>query len=167
MEEVVTTAPLGPFNGPLETGIRSLVILDAAYPRSFDLSTLVLLDHLVVHTDDIGGPPSLHPSLPHRSGELLVRRVLIEDGLALMRRKHLIVLVLSSEGVAYQASEEASSIVDLMTSSYARNLKERALWLTSYCAHMTDAQLRELIGRKLDRWKAEFHFPDQPGTPDI
>ncbi len=163
MEEV-GAPPLGPFNGPLETGIRSLVILDAAYPRSFDLSALVLLDHLVVHTNDIGGPPSLHPSLPHRSGELLVRRVLIEEGLGLMRRKHLIVLVFSSEGVAYKASEEASSIVDLMMSPYAKNLRARALWLTPYCAHMTDAQLRELTGRKLDRWKVELHFPDQPGT---
>ena len=37
------------FNSPLETGIRALAILDAAYPRAFDLSEPTWLDHLVVH----------------------------------------------------------------------------------------------------------------------
>ena len=68
MAEIVFEKSLVPFNSPLETGFRSLVLLDAAYPRSFDLSALVLFDHLVVHTADIAGPSSLHPSLPHRSG---------------------------------------------------------------------------------------------------
>jgi|SRR5258708_6684097 hypothetical protein len=62
------------FNGSLETGMRAIVVLDAAYPRSFDLAWLTWCDHLVVHTADIGGPPSLHPDIPQRTGELLVRR---------------------------------------------------------------------------------------------
>jgi hypothetical protein len=43
-----------PFNSALETGIRSVGILVAAYPRAFDLQQLVAFDHLVVHTGDIG-----------------------------------------------------------------------------------------------------------------
>src|SRR3546814_2115955 len=42
------------FNSALETGVRSALILDAARPRSFDLAHLTWLDHLVVHTADIG-----------------------------------------------------------------------------------------------------------------
>jgi ABC-three component (ABC-3C) system Middle Component 2 len=61
------------FNSSLETGVRAVVVLDAAFPRAFDLSQLTWLDHLVVHTADIGGPDSLHPDIPQRTGELLVR----------------------------------------------------------------------------------------------
>src|SRR3546814_12339927 len=79
------------FNSALETGVRSALILDAARPRSFDLAHLTWLDHLVVHTADIGGPPSLHPDIPQRDGELLVPRRNVEAGLVLMRRLHMIV----------------------------------------------------------------------------
>jgi len=46
------------FNGALETGVRAVIVLDAAYPRCFDLARLTWCDHLVVHTADIGGPPA-------------------------------------------------------------------------------------------------------------
>ena len=80
----------GLFNSVLETGVRSVVILNAAHPFSFDLLHLTWFDHLVVHTADVGGPESLHPDLPQRSGELLVRRRLVEDGVTMMRRLHLV-----------------------------------------------------------------------------
>ena len=35
-----------------------VVVLDAAYPRSFDIAKLTWCDHLVVHTADIDGPSS-------------------------------------------------------------------------------------------------------------
>ena len=40
------------FNSPLETGVRAVVVLDAAFPRCFDLAHLTWFDHLVVHTRD-------------------------------------------------------------------------------------------------------------------
>src|SRR3546814_18108234 len=91
------------FNSALETGVRSALILDAARPRSFDLAHLTWLDHLVVHTADIGGPLSLHPDLPQRDGELLVRRPNDEAGLVLMRRPHLIVPPYSQPGLSYRS----------------------------------------------------------------
>jgi hypothetical protein len=44
-----------PFNSPLETGIRALVLLEAFYPRQCDLIEMTWLDHLVVHTADLDG----------------------------------------------------------------------------------------------------------------
>src|SRR5262249_33589094 len=90
-EEVTDTqSPPILFNGALDTGVRSVIVLDAAHPRTFDIAKLTWCDHLVVHTADINGPPSLHPDIPQRTGELLVRRRLVEDGVNLMRRLHLI-----------------------------------------------------------------------------
>jgi len=101
------------FNSALETGVRAVVVLDAVFPRFFDLAHLTWFDHLVVHTLDIGGPSSLHPDIPQRTGELLVRRRLVEEGVNLMRRLHLIDAEISEKGVRYQAREEASAFVDL------------------------------------------------------
>src|SRR5262245_32326350 len=100
------------FNGPLETGVRSVIILDAAYPNAFDLARLTWLDHLVVHTADIEGPESLHPDVPQRTGELLVRRRLVEDGLKLMARMHLVVGLPAADGIVYQATEEGTAFAD-------------------------------------------------------
>jgi len=93
------------FNGALETGVRSVVILETAYPHGFDLTQLTWLDHLVVHTSDLGGPDSLHPNVPQRNGELLVRRSLVEQGLMLMQRLHLIEAKFTPEGIVYVACE--------------------------------------------------------------
>lgn len=69
------------FNSALETGVRSLVILVANFPAALDLQRLVDFDYLVVHSGDLDGPESLHPPLPLREGELLVRRNIIESGI--------------------------------------------------------------------------------------
>jgi hypothetical protein len=91
--------PALPFNSPLETGIRSVGVLVATYPKAFDLQRLVAFDYLVVHTGDLGGPESLHPELPMRSAELLVRRGLVERGLLLMRSRELIEREANPEGI--------------------------------------------------------------------
>jgi hypothetical protein len=144
------------FNSPLETGMRSVVVLDAAFPRCFDLAHLTWFDHLVVHTGDIGGPVSLHPDIPQRTGELLVRRRLVEDGLNLMRRVHLVDAHVTERGIVYQAREEASAFTDSLRSEYARALRERASWLSDYLSRVSDEDIEALIARRIDRWAVEF-----------
>lgn len=144
------------FNSPLETGIRATVVLDAVFPRSFDLAHLTWFDHLVVHTQDIGGPTSLHPDIPQRTGELLIRRRVVEDGLKLMRQLHLVDASTTSQGIVYKAREEATAIIDSMRSTYARALKIRAEWLAQYISTVPDEAVRELIIQRIGRWTAEF-----------
>ncbi len=159
MAKDVAQADSGPrplFNSPLETGIRAVVVLNAAFPRSFDLAHLTWFDHLVVHTGDIGGPPSLHPDIPQRTGELLVRRRLVEEGLNVMRRVHLIDAHVTDGGIVYQAREEASAFTDSLRSHYGRALRERASWLANYVSHVSDQEIEALISRRIDRWAVEF-----------
>lgn len=145
------------FNSPLETGVRALVVLEAAHPMAFDLSQMTWFDHLVVHTGDIEGPPSLHPDLPHRSGELLVRRPMIEASLSLMRRLHLVDIVIGERGFLYRAGEDAYPFVELMRSPYARSLKERARWLAENVCTMDTDRIERLVVEKIGRWNVEFH----------
>jgi hypothetical protein len=154
------------FNSPLETGIRALVVLDAAHPGAFDLSQLTWFDHLVVHTGDVGGPPSIHPDLPHRSGELFVRRPVIEASLALMRRLHLVEVVVDEHGFLYRASDEAYPLVELMRSPYARDLKERARWLAENVCNLGADSIERLVAEKIGRWNVEFQDRYRPqGIP--
>jgi hypothetical protein len=158
-KEVVSAEPAGPvplFNSTLETGVRAVVILDALHPRAIDLAHLTWFDHLVVHTSDIGGPESLHPDIPQRSGELLVRRRLVEDGIKLMRRLHMIEADVGKAGISYRASEDASAFVEALRTEYSNALKTRAMWLSAFVSRTTEADLAGIISARIGRWAVEF-----------
>lgn len=161
IEEPLGSAPL--FNSTLETGVRAVVILDALHPRGFDLAHLTWFDHLVVHTYDIGGPHSLHPDIPQRTGELLVRRRLVEDGIKLMRRLHMIEANVDNSGITYRASEDASAFVEALRTEYSTELKECAVWLASFVGRTSDSELAGLISKRIGRWAVEFQ--GEAGTP--
>lgn len=157
-----------PFNSTLETGIRSLMVLEALYPRQCDLIELTWLDHIVVHTGDFGVddvPESLHPDLPNRTGELLVRRQLVERSLRLMQQVHLVTVVDTETGVQFSASEEAPSYLDLLQSPYSVQLKHRAEWMAKTFGGLTSAQIRELVENKIGRWTAEFRQEETVSGP--
>lgn len=144
------------FNGPLETGVRTVVVLNAVFPLQLDLTDLTLLDHLVVHTADVDGPLSLHPNLPQRTGEMLVRRKLIEQGINLMRRFQMISVQPLKEGIFYQATEDASAFAELLRSEYAEQLKVRAKWLAENVCVLGSKGMSDLAKEKLGRWSVEF-----------
>lgn len=148
-----------PFNSALETGIRALVVLEAFYPRRCDLLQMTWLDHLVVHTGDLEGrdvPESLHPDLPNRAGELLVRRRLVEKGLRLMQQVHLVEIFETEDGITFGASEDAPSYLDLLQAPYSLALKDRARWMADRFADMEAAEMRVLIESRIGRWTADF-----------
>ncbi|MCU1250300.1 MAG: hypothetical protein JWQ49_3329 [Edaphobacter sp.] len=144
------------FNGPLESGLRSLVLLATSFPQSLDLIRLTYFDHLVLHTADFGGPPSLHPDLPQSTGELLVRRRLVESGLTLMRRLHLVEPVIVPEGIHFQSTDSAGAFLDSMTSDYLKKMKICSTWLFEEFGLATDNELSSIISEKLGRWAVEF-----------
>lgn len=157
--------PAHPFNSTLETGIRALVVLEAFYPRHCDLMELTWLDHVVVHTGDLDGndvPDSLHPDLPNRTGELLVRRQLVERSLRMMQQMHLIEVFDTETGVQFGASEEAPSYLNLLQAPYSKALKDRARWMAERFSGMDTDQIRTLIERRIGRWTAEFRADDTP-----
>lgn len=150
------------FNGALETGVRSVVILETAYPRGFDLTQLTWLDHLVVHTSDLDGPESLHPNIPQRNGELLVRRSLVEEGLTLMRQLHMVETQFTNAGIVYVACEQASLFVQLIRTDYGRTLKKRAEWIFNYFSERGTDHLHQVISQKIGRWAIEFQSNIKP-----
>lgn len=158
MDQALAAARRAPttFNSPLETGVRAVALLAAAYPRAFDLQRLVAFDHLLVHTGDIGGPSSLHPPVPLRSAELLVRRRLIERALLLMMARELVSRQVGPDGIRYVAGENAVPFLDAVKSDYVKALQERARWLVHHLGAMTEGEFRALLRRFFDQWVEEF-----------
>ncbi len=158
MAETVQT-----FNSPIETGVRALILLAESYPEQLDLQRILEFDYIMVHTGDVDGPPSIHPALPLRSGELLVRRQLIERGLMLMISRGLVSRHATPNGFMYQAEDDAGPFIDALTADYLGDLKNRAVWVVDRFSEMSDHDIRVMLSQVYDQWSREFQTPEQPG----
>lgn len=158
-----------PLNGPLEVGVRILMILTEAFPERFDISRLVLLDHGVLHSADLGGPESIHPPLPIRAGELGVKRAAIEQGLQVMLRAGLVEMTPTATGIQFQASDSAYGFVSVLGSDYAVTLHHRVEWILQHFDDLSEGTLRSQMRAIFDAWSEEFeateHRAADNGSP--
>lgn len=141
--------------------MRAVAVLCAAHPRSFDLQRLIAFDYLLVHTGDIGGPDSLHPSVPLQSAELLVRRKLIEQAMLLMMTRDLVRREAQPDGIRYSAGESATPYIQALQSDYLLAIKQRAAWLVDAFGHYTEAEFKGVMRRFFDRWVEESQISER------
>ena len=160
MGEVTTVMPtqlVPPFNGPVELGLRALCVLTAAYPRSYSLQHLVVFDYLLVHSDDMpGGPTGLHPQTPLRGGEILVRRGVLQEGLALYDSRGLIEQTYEGGGIFYSATDKSAGFLDALTAKYVADLRARADWLIESYGLLKETELDAMVRERIGMWGAEF-----------
>jgi hypothetical protein len=146
-----------PFNGAVEMGLRSLCLLTAAYPSSYSLQRLVVFDYLLVHSDDVpGGPTGLHPQTPHRGGEILVRRGVLQDGLLLYQSRGLVEQIYQNGGVFFSATDRSAAFMDALSTEYVVGLRERANWVVDSFGSFTDIELDSMVRERIGKWGAEF-----------
>jgi hypothetical protein len=145
------------FNTPIEFGLRSLILLEAVSPDMCDLQRLGFYDHLLVHSDDVpSGPLALHPATPLRSGELLVRRTLVERGIQLLIRKGLVTKCYTTRGIYFAATQYAKPFLEYFKSDYALRCVEISTWIAGRFQPLSNDELREFIQTNLGRWGTEF-----------
>lgn len=148
-----------PFNGPVESGLRAAVLLYEIHPKYASLQRLVVFDYLLIHSDDIaGGPPGLHPKTPYRSGELLVRRDTLRQGMLLYMSRGLIGDIYHESGIAYSATERTGAFLDALASNYTCALRQRAEWVINQFGGYSDQDLDMLVKEHLGEWGAEFEM---------
>ena len=146
-----------PFNGPIEIGLRALCVLTTAFPTAFALQRLVVFDYFLVHSDDIeGGPEGLHPQTPHRGGEILVRRGVLQDGLTLYESRGLIERIYKDGGIFFAATDKSADFVDTLSTAYLKSLRERADWVVNNFGLLADGDLDALVRERIGTWGAEF-----------
>ncbi len=148
-----------PFNGPVETGLRCLAILNEAFPAIYSLQKLVVFDYLAVHSDDApGGPEGLHPQTPNRSGELLVRRNTLREGLMLYQSRGLVERRFEPGGVYFAATDRSGGFLDALDAAYVRALRNRADWVVESFGALGDDELLEFVSEHIGIWGAEFEW---------
>ncbi len=160
MGQVKTETPVrfvSPFNGPVEIGLRALCVLTTAFPGAYALQRLVIFDYFLVHSDDIeGGPEGLHPQTPHRGGEILVRRGVLQDGLALYESRGLIERVYKDGGIFFAATDKSADFLDTLSTEYSKGLRDRADWVVDTFGPLDDAELDAMVRDRIGTWGAEF-----------
>lgn len=156
MEAVITGGDVAPFNGPVETGVRAVVVLHACFPKELDIQRLTALDYLIVRTSLLGGPNDLHPSTPIMTPVTQVRRKVVYTGLDLMISRELVERIITKQGIYYRAGEYSSFFVEALTTSYARQMLHRADWIAEYFESYDDETFENLMSDLLDDWVAEF-----------
>ena len=145
------------YNGPVEIGLRSLMILAESFPAALDLQRLVILDYLLVHSGDIdGGPASIHPPSPLRAGEVSIRRGLLESGIHLFAAKGLISQEIGNAGIRYKAEDLAATFLDALITDQTSRLRERASWAVKITNNLDDKATMQLFEKTIGRWKTEF-----------
>jgi hypothetical protein len=143
------SAAASPFNTPLETGARIVILLVQAYPNLLSLDRLVMLDHILVHTSDFGGPASVHPPSPYRVAEPYVRRELVHRSLILFKNRGIVHEIPTREGFLWQAGEPAAPLVDCLTTRYHQLLRARAQWTIENFGEASDTQLASAMGERV------------------
>lgn len=153
---------MNPLNSPLEVGLRVLMVLNEAFPEHLDLNQLVLLDHSVLHSADLGGPESLHPPVPVRASELGVKRQSIEAGMEVVIRAHLAHVGVGDRGIEFWAGEAADGFTRLLETEYASQLNARAAWVVQHFAALDEQTLREALSSVAQHWSEEFSPGAEP-----
>lgn len=159
---------VSPFNGPIEIGLRALCVLTTAFPTAYALQRLVVCDYFLVHSDDIeGGPEGLHPKTPHRSGEILVRRGVLQEGLTLYESRGLVERVYKDGGIFFAATDKSADFLDTLSTEYLSGLRERADWVVERFGLLDDVELDAMVREHIGSWGAEFSMESILWTEEI
>ncbi|PFV28044.1 MULTISPECIES: ABC-three component system middle component 2 [Bacillus cereus group] len=147
------------FNTPFELGLRALTILSAISPSSLDVQRLLFYDYLIIYSSDIkNGPPSIHPHTPHRSGGLIIRRKILQEGLNIMYSKSLLDIVYDHNGITYKSSELTLPFLKLINSNYLTRLQVNTKWITEQFSAYSNDELKNYIDSNLVKWGGEFDY---------
>jgi hypothetical protein len=145
------------FNSPLECGLRMLFVVHATSPAVSDLQRLISYDYLLVHSGDVDNKTdSLHPAVPFRGSELLVKRDLVRHALDLMFARELVEKKFSKVGITYAASPLTAAFINLLKSDYSTELRLRAEWVSKRFGSMDDHALNGFMAENIGKWGAEF-----------
>lgn len=147
------------FNSPLEIGFRTLFILNGISPLEVDFNRLVIYDYFLLNSSDFpNGPKSLHPPIPHRSAQIIIKPLILKDALVLMKSKELIDIVFSPDGIKYKANQLTKAFIDLQENEYSKKLIESSNWINTQFGNYTDEQLNTLVENNIPNWGGEFIY---------
>ncbi|WDM21262.1 ABC-three component system middle component 2 [Paenibacillus polymyxa] len=147
------------FNSNLEIALRILVLLSQDSNNTYDLDRLVIFDYFIIHANDVDSEQmNLHPSLPLRSSEIIIKRKLISEGLDLLVSRGLIGIVYKDSGVYYCSNTLTKVFVELLKSDYFIILKKLSTWVAETYGSIETSELNSIVNKNIQQWGGEFEF---------
>lgn len=144
------------YNSHLEFGVRVLVLL-REYGHPLSLQQIIYLDYFFVHLGDLkADEKSLHPDIPYRSGEILVKRKAIKEAIDLMVTREMIGAQLNAQGLFYKITDIGNKFLSLLTNEYFKDLEKSSKKLFKLIKNTDEESLRSLVQKKYSDWGAEF-----------
>ena len=148
---------MNPLNSPLEIGLRTVILLTEVFPEALNIDRLILMDYRLLHSGDFDGPNSVQPAVSTRSGELGIKRTVLEHGVQLMMRAGMVEVEASNQGITYRASEAASPFLRLVRSPMLDQLCQVASWIGVEFSDLTNDAIRERMRIISSQWSEEWN----------
>jgi hypothetical protein len=106
-----------------------MVLLVEAYPVGLHLDELLSLDYVMTHSNEFGGPPSLHPTTSISIAEPFSRREITQKALQTFQLRRLVEEIPTERGLVWQAGDDATPFVEYLSTEYHIAMKSCAAWL--------------------------------------
>jgi hypothetical protein len=135
------------YNTPIEIATRVLILLnELGEETKIDKDRILFLDHLAIHTEDVGGGKSLHPPVPNRSIQAFAKSALVQKGLSILVSKELAYVEASAEGgFFYYASDLSGKFLAHFQSDYFHELKGNINWVVSEFGDHSSEELKKIM----------------------
>ena len=148
---------LNVYNTPLEVGLRVIIILNELGYMPIDINRLIIYDYFVLHGSDFDKSiESLHPPIPHRSGEIIIKRKIIQDGINLMYSRELLDIQYTEEGIYYKANELTPAFLNYLDSTYAEEISKNSKLVINKFNSYSDDELNAYVNDNFSKWGSEF-----------
>ena len=98
----------------------------------------------------------MHPAVPDRGSEWVVKRDLVQTGMDLMFARELVTKELTSYGIAYVGSEMTTAFIGLLKTPYADEIQKRAEWIVDTFGAQSDEDVQAFMAERVGTWGMEF-----------
>lgn len=145
------------FNTSLEVGFRVLIILNELKNSTLNLDRLIIYDYFTLHANDFNEEnESIHPPIPNRSGEIVIKRKIIQESINLMHSKDLLDIEYSLDGILYKSNELTPAFLEYFNSKYAMKIIENAHLVIKEFNEYSDYELAKYVNENFSKWGSEF-----------
>lgn len=104
------------------------------------------------------GPKSLHPPIPHRSSQIIIKPMIIKDAMTLMKSKELIDIIFSVDGIKYKANRLTEKFIELQENEYSHKLNMISEWINKQFGEYSDDRLKTIVDNNIPNWGGEFIY---------
>lgn len=144
-------------NSPLESSLRIIMILNQFKKSAFSIDEIILLDYYVIHLHDFDSSfNSIHPPIPNRENELLIRRELVISGIQILESRSLIKVNYTEYGIKYSTNELANHFTKYMESPYSYKLSKNIDTISANSVDKILKSVEMLIKRDSELWINEL-----------